>query len=276
MRIIADNLVDIATLTANPAVVATLPVTNLQKLAHSKTMRTTSTADQEIKMTFASDKVFTAFAMLRHNLTSSATWRIQIYSDAAWTTQVFDSADTLALPGKALGDLLWGVEPLGVTLFTGWAFAFSTMWLSSAVNGRSVKITIKDSTNPAGYFDVGRLFAGSHIESNINPKQGMDLKWIDPSKQSRTSGATLYSEQIGEPYRELQIDLDALSPESRSKLNEASRQVGMRKDIFISVFPGYGGAIERDYTLQGKFVKTPNSRFEPGVRFSSGFTIQDA
>lgn len=275
MKLIVDNKVDTATLTASPAVVSTLPVTYLQTHARSKVMRTTSLADQDIKLTWSSSNVFTAFAALRHNLTGAATWRIRIYSDAAWTTQVYDSGAILVSPAKALGELLWGIDPLGASVFTGWSYAFGTMWLPSPVAGQSVKITLSDATNPAGYMELCRLFAGVHIESNVNASVGMSLKWSESTKQTRTDGGTLYSESF-EPYRDLDFSIDALTPDLRAIFVEASRKVGMRKDIFISVFPGSGGALERDYTMNAKFSAVADSVAVSGDRYAHKYSLQEA
>lgn len=252
LRIIADNLSDSATLSVSPAVVATLPVTNLQLSLRAKVMRTTSTADQQIKGTWTAAQVLSGACLWRHNLTSAATWKLELFSDAAWTTKVYDSGDVLANPGKALGDLIWGVDPLGVNVFTGWGKAFSVMWFASIV-AQSWRITIMDSANPAGYLEIGRLFLGLALEPTYNMSYGVALEWVDDSTQSRTDGGSLRSD-AAEVYRRLTIRLDWLTDSDRPKWLDITRTAGKRKDVFLSGYPTSGGQLERDHACAGKLT----------------------
>jgi len=252
LRIIADNYADSATLTAAPAVVATLPVTNLQLVPRAQVMRTTSTADQDIKGTWTAPQMLSGCALWRHNLTSSAKWRLKLYSDAAWTTLAWDSGDVDACPPKALNDLLWGLEPLGANVFTGWGKAFSSMWFAGIVT-RSFKLTLKDATNPAGFFDASRLFLGTALEPIYNMSYGLRLAWQDDSKQGRTDGGSLRTDAV-EPYRSLKMRLEWLTDSDRPKFFDMGRSRGKRKDVFVSCFSGAGGAQERDYAFAAKFT----------------------
>ncbi len=256
MKLIADNQGDAATMTASPAVTASLPVTNLQTQPRASVMRTTSAADQEIKLSWAAARILSAVALVRHNLTSAATWRVQIYSDAAWTTLTYDSGAVAAAPGKALGDLSWGIDPLGASVFTGWSYAFSSLYFAP-VAGQSAIITLSDAGNPDGYMQASRLFVGAHIEPQYNPSYGFKLGWKENTVTTRTDGGSLRSDPTV-PYRTLSASLDWIAEEERASLLDALRQVGKRQDIWISVFPGTGGARERDYSMAAKVVTLPD------------------
>lgn len=256
LKLIAINQSDLATMTATPAVVATLPASNLQVQPRAAVMRTTSTADQQIKLTWPSAKILSGAALVRHNLTSAATWSMQIYSDAAWTTLIYDSGAVLASPAKALGDLTWGVDPLGASAFTGWSYAFSSMYFAP-VAAQSVKITLSDAGNPAGYLEASRLFLGAHIEPRYTNSYGIKLGWKENTVTTRTDGGSLRSDPTL-PYRTLSLNLDWIVPEDRGVVLDALRYVGKRQDIWITIYPGSGGALERDYSMTAKIVNSPD------------------
>lgn len=276
MRIITNNDGDSGTLTVAPAAVASLPVTNLQDATRARIWRSTSAADQVLRLTWPTAKVLSALAILRHNLSASAQWRIQVFSDAAWSTQVLDTGTVPAYAVKTLGELSWGVDPLGASVFTDWAYAFSVAWFAP-VTGQSVQVTLSDPTNPAGYLQASRLFAGNYFEPVLNADYELSIGWREATVQTRTEGGTLRSDPQ-EPYRALDIPLPMLSAAQGEnvKLLEISRRAGLRKDFFISVYPGVGGALERDYTMAAKFVQTPALKAAFFSAYSTALQLEEA
>lgn len=253
VRMIIRNDADAAVLTASPAMEATLPVTHLQDPSRARVAQTTGLATQEIKGAWSAPKGVSGCVLARHNLTSSGTWRLQVYSDAAWTTQVYDSGAVVSWPAKSLGDIEWGIDPLGATVFTGWGQAFSSLWFPP-VTGQSFKITLADPTNPDGYLRAARLFMGSYTQPLFNFSYGVSLGWKEDTQQTRTDGGTLRSD-AREPYRILRFSCKWLSETDRPKFLDIGRTVGMRKDIFVSCFPGAAGMKERDYAMPAKLVR---------------------
>lgn len=274
IRIITPNDAELATITADPAVVATLPVTNLIDVAREAVMRTTGLADQDVKFTWSSSKKASGCALERHNLTSVATWRLRLYSDAAWTTLVYDSGAVLACPPKALGDLEWGIEPLGANLFTGWDHAFSNMWFAVTVY-RSGKITLSDAANPDGFMQASRIALGRYLEPRWNFNWGMRLGWIDDSQQSRTEGGTLHTDGV-DPHRRMAFKLDWLSASDRPKFQELSRRDGKRKFVYVSAYPESGGALERDHAMVAKLVSVPELEQRHVDDFSGEYVVEEA
>lgn len=272
MRMITVNEADAATITAIPAAVATMPATNLQNPSRIK-MRCTQLTNQAIKLVWPSTRILSGLALLRHNLTSQATWQVQIWSDAAATQLVWDSGVVPTNPAKALGDLQWGIEPLGASVFTGWAYAFSTLWFAP-VAGQAATITLTDSGNPDGFLQAARLFVGNYIEPINGASYGLKLKWTESTRQRRTDGGSLRSD-AAEPYRTLAINLEWLSDSERSKLLEVGRLVGLRKDIFMSIYPEKGGALERDNTMQCKLTSDIELTTLVG-RYNAPLTLQEA
>lgn len=255
LRLVAVNQVDSATLGASPSMSSTLPVTNLQDTRRAKVARTTSTADQTITGNFAAAVVCSAAALWRHNLTSAGTWRIELYSDDDQTgTKVYDSGDTLAYTAKCLGDLDWGTDPLGASVFTGWSFLYSILWFSP-VPAKSFRLTLKDASNPAGYMEASRLVIGVHLEPAANMEYGCELGWKDDSRQVRMDGGSLHVESV-EVYRTAAFELGWLADTERAKWLEIARKTGKRGEVLLSLYPTVGGAKERDHTFLGRLSAT--------------------
>lgn len=274
IRIITPNDGDTATLSDSPALAATLPVTNLQDVSRARVARTTSTASQDLKGTWSSSKVISACALMRHNLTSGAGWTLRLYSDAAWTTLVYNSGAISALPPKTLGDLDWGVDPLGATVFTNWDQAYSVMWFD-AVKARSFTLTITDASNPDGYFQASRLFIGRYLEAVANFDYGNDMGWAEDTTQERTDGGTLRSDGI-EPYRRMSFDLSWLDMTDRPKFQEWARRDGKRNDVFISMYPEQGGTTERDACMAAKLVSSPMIAHRYTNAYGGKYVVEEA
>lgn len=119
MRLIWRNIADAATITASPALVDTLPASNLQTDAREEVARTVGLATQTIDVTLPALDVIASCVLYRGNFSSTATWRVRVYDTPAMATLLYDSAAQPLNPPKPLGDLDWGVEPLGTTIYDG-------------------------------------------------------------------------------------------------------------------------------------------------------------
>jgi hypothetical protein len=262
LRLVAVNLVDAATLSASPALVSTLPVTNLQDSRRAKMARTTSTAQQVITGDLAATGVCSAAALWRHNLSPAGTWRIELFTAAAQGgTKIYDSGAVLAYTAKCLGDLFWGSDPLGASVFTGWAFRYSVLWFPP-VSALSFRLTLTDAANPDGYMQAARLVLGYYLMPAVNVEFGPEISWVDNSKQVRMDGGSLHTEAV-EPYRELNVELAWLADVERAQWLEIARVTGKRGDVLVSLYPEAGGLLERDHCFTGRFASAGavNRRF---------------
>lgn len=258
----ARNALDAATLTATPPLVATLPPRHLQIPARALVGRTTSTADQLIPFTWGGQGWYMTFLTLnRHNLEAGATWRVQLFSDAAWTNLIYDTrvsgTDIPAFDYLSLGQLDWGVTPLGSSVFDGFLGQQYSLVYIPRVLALSGIVTISNSGNSAGYMEASRLFGGDAIEFSWNPENA-DFGWDEDTAQSRTDGGSLRSDgKVA--FRTLDLKLTLKDEIQRAQLAEVLRYAGLRKDMFLSLYPGQGGRLERDHTgiykLSGKLPK---------------------
>lgn len=255
MRLLFQNLVDAATLEASPAMHYAAPVTNLQEQAREKVARTYDLSTQTIDVTLEQPDTISACVLYRGNFTSAATWRVKVYDTAAMATLLYDSGDSDLAAPKTLGDLDWGVDPLGASLFDGWGYTFAALWFAPVVGG-FVRITLDDAANPDGYMQASRLFIGPYVEPGGMPLVGgLRLTWRDTSKLSRTDGGTLRTE-AGVQYRALEVAGELMPEVDRNALSAMARDNGLRGDLYVSVFAEEGNARERDYQMQAKLIAT--------------------
>jgi hypothetical protein len=258
IRIITSNLYDIATLSASPAMATSLPVTNTQNALRSYVARTTSLADQAILGDWnGSVQTVTSFAILRHNLTSAATLRLRLYDGANQTGTVVYDSGSASLGDQILGwgAFQWGIDVWGPGLFTEWPVAYYTLWFATC-SALSFRLEMSDPINPDGYMEIGRIFCGLYFEPEFNVSHGASVEWADSSRQARTEGGSLRTENI-ESYRRWKFSLAVLSETERAIITDIFRSTGLKSDFFISAFPGRGGEIERDFSGQAKIVQIP-------------------
>jgi len=249
---------------ATPAMLPSLPPSNLQLSARGRVARSTSAAQQEIAWDWGGQGYYLNFLHLsRYNLENAATIRLQLFSDAARTTQIYDSGTNVAYASATLGALDFGVAPLGSGVFDAFlGQRFSTFYFNRvlALGG---KLTINDTGNSAGYIEAARLFAGDHTELLYNPDTS-GMGWKDNTEQSRGSGGSLRSD-AGISYRQLEISVAWLAASQRAQMSDMLRFAGKRKDIFVSLYPETGGEKERDYSMLAKIVgDVPNLNEQGG------------
>lgn len=274
LRIVAVNAVDTAALSSSDFA-AGLPVSNLQVEGRARVARTVNATGSKVVLgTFAAASAASACILYRNNLTSEGTWRLELWDNVNQTgTKVYDSGNVLALQALGWGEFGWGMEPWGADVFTGWPVAFSVMWFPS-VGARSFRLTLIDPANPEGCIQAKRLVIGQAFEPSQNMSYGLRLQWAENSVQTRTAGNSIRTDPMS-AFRQLSGTLGHLPPGERAQFIEIARKVGMRNEIFISVFPEVGGAKERDYSMLGKFTSMPQSSHLRVDGWDAAFTIQE-
>ncbi len=256
VRIVTSNVSDAAVL-SSADFVGSLPVGNLQLEGRARVARTANaTGTKTINGDFTGVSIIGACVLYNHNLTSQATWRLRLWDGPGQTGNVvFDSGTGSALPALGWGEFAWGAVPWGASVFTGWGAAFSVLWFP-AVGAVSFRLELTDAANPAGFLQAKRLLLGPYFEPATTLSYGLQLHWEDNSEQRRTQGGSLRTDARVR-YRVLRGDLSRLTDAERAVALETLRQIGLRSETFISVFPGAGGAQERDFSMLGKFTSMP-------------------
>tara|TARA_S200002703_G_scaffold144510_1_gene138221 strand:+ start:854 stop:1708 length:855 start_codon:yes stop_codon:yes gene_type:complete len=231
------NYLDSAsTLTADSAV-STLPVTNLQDIQIVKVWRTDGTTSAEINIDLGSEKIMDFFALIAHNLTTSATVRWRLSNDN-FSTTLYDSGTLKAwVPIEQFGGSPWGVFSWGglplpsvISLYNASTFTL----LPSARIARYIRLNISDATNSEGYLQAGRLIVGPAYQPTINYANGVSFEFVDDSRVTKSRGGQVFVDEVRK-YRRVTFDLIHL-PESEifsNVFNNIDRVKGVSKDVLV-------------------------------------------
>lgn len=229
------------------------PVTALRNAQRGAVWRSDSPAEQMLQGDFGASRVTTAITLWRHNLTAGATWRARLWSGENQTGDLlYDSGTVAPIQPKSLGDLEWGVDPLGASLFTGWKSSFSTLWFG-AVSARSWRVDLDDPDNTDGFIQATRLMIGSHISARYNFSYGLTLQWRDRTEQQRTDAGSMRVIER-EPYRQMRLALEFLRSDERPTWLDIGRRIGRRENVFVSAYPERGTALERDHAFLARLT----------------------
>lgn len=176
---------------------AALPLSNVLDRCPSVIARSSDadTASTQFDLTLATERVLRSFALVNHTLSQNATWRIKLGTSLG-ASDVFDSG---ALPVWRLNfnnDLLeWESD--------GWwegsydddfvGHPFAAIYLApQELSARYLRIEINDTANPAGYIQIGRLFAGGGISPEYGMAYGASDQWEDSSVIEASIGGSEY------------------------------------------------------------------------------------
>ena len=258
VRIIFPNIADDATLSCSPAEVAALPVTNLQDQTRGKVWRSNGVISaQHIYGDLAGYQNCSALALVRHNLTATGTYRLRLYDQTGQAGTLLYDSGTVTLGGTILGwgAFDWGTDPWGAGSLQDWPVPYFVVWFDT-VNALSFDLQLDDTANPDGYLEASRLVLGHYFEPEVNAGAGLEMAWMEQSKQSRTEGGTLRTDER-DPYRRFALHLPRLTAAERTTLLDRLRRAGLRNDIFLSCAPQMDSDLERDYTGLVKLTSTP-------------------
>jgi len=270
-RLIIDNVADDATITLTTGTeIATMPVAHLQLNNKSRSFRTND-KDIELIVSLAQSAWISALSLWRVNLTGTAT--VAITALDVHNNVVYDSGFMPAFETKTLNEMLWGIDPLAVSVFTGWRLTFSVFWFALVV-AKTIKIRIKDLDNPEP-LELNRLYIGYALEPEYNFTWGDTLTWQDKSKSHNTAGGSSYSVE-SEVWRESNLQLNNITEADRPHFSEAFRKVGTQKDWFVSLYPEAGGQLERDYTFATKCKKSVTVKRENGRFYQAKLSLREA
>ncbi len=144
-----------------------LPLANVADRQITKPARSTDAtlASTKLQADLGTARALRAFALVNHNLSSAAQWRISLGTTAGGT-QVHAGGwvDVWQLTLEA------GLESLGVqdADYQRWPYAAIHV-LSAPLSARYLTIEIDDTTNADGYVQIGRAIAAGAFEYAVNP-----------------------------------------------------------------------------------------------------------
>lgn len=244
-RWLIRNLVDTAGISASPALLTTLPESNLQKLPRSLSARTTSTASQDIKLSWSADQTFTMVAETCTNFTTAAQRRVIVYPNADWTgTPTYDSGAVNCWAYTGLSSHFSATDPEARIRKNG------AIYFAAAV-GKSMIVRYTDAANPDGYFDISRLFAGVYFEFAYQFPMAPGAMKPGTLSNSIRMGDGSTNTNKGENFFDLPLSHNFLTETDWPHIMAAADYLGIDRDCFFSLYPGDGNYKEMYH--QGRF-----------------------
>lgn len=251
MRIVTSNAVDsAATLSATNAS-ASLPASNLGLEGKTRILRAGANTTQ-IKIDWTANQAVGCIALPWVNLSSSATWRVQLFSDQAGTVSVHDSGtiSTGIFPQPSLAGM-----PANANAFVYGCAGSAAYWLAAQRSDvRCVRIDLTDTSK--SFIDVARVVVGPYWQPQYQVDVGAQIAMVDLSATDRNQSGDARVKR-GARFKTLQCDLSMMQAVDRKALWDLVRSHGATAPLFVSVLPT--GAIDSDEQamlhLYGKFVQ---------------------
>jgi hypothetical protein len=247
-----DIASDLHTLSASPALVATLPVEYMQLPGTANSARSTSTAPQYYygEMDASADYTGQVLALFG-TFTRSATVRVKLYSGAGRVGLVYDTG-------------VENVAPKGKNYFHVFA-GFGEF--------RSYEILLSDASNPDGYHQVSRLQFGPAFRPVISIQPSFSYTANSTTKQTRNAGGGLTATPGGS-FRDFAFEFRHLAEDERAQLDTYLEDVGMHKDWFLALRPI--DSSKYDFARCVMFAEMPPIGFSYQGHYNASFRVTDA
>jgi len=245
------NRIDEATLSGG-SWLASLPITKLQNRALSQVARSTDAAltSTTLTATFTAITVTKLLALVNHNLSVAAKIRLHSY-DASYAE--YDSGWIDVWPSVYLPDELeweddtWWTGQYSAAQRENYTPIFIHI-LPQDVYTTNWIIEINDTTNAAGYVQIGRAFIGAVWQPAKNMIYGVEIGWESRSEVSEAlSGAEFMIER--RPHRSARLHLEWMpEAEAYNQAFELTRQADVHKEVVFVYDPDdTARAIQRQY-----------------------------
>lgn len=262
---------------------ASLPLSNLQDRRISKRARSTNatTASTQFRFTLDKERIINLFAVIGHNLTTSAQFRIRGNTSATFSTPLYDSgwkdvwsdmADGIygGLEWESDSFWSWKMAPEESAYYPGLAFEYA----ENIVTYRYWQIEFNDVSNPDGYIEIGRLFVGNSFEPETNASFGWNLAYEDASIIEEALGGAEYYDYRPK-YRVARFGLNWLSDvEAMTTALGASRILGVTDEVLLIWNRDDSNNLMRQSFLGRLRTLSPIENPDP-IRFTTSFEIKE-
>lgn len=239
-----NNRIDVATVSGGSWLSA-LPLTNVQSRAIKQVARSTNLllGSTQFTIDLGPDKVIRMLALVGHNLSLVARYRIRGGADNTFLTWSYDSGWLDVWPP------VYSSYNLDWQSLNWWSGRYldeerqGYTWnlphiLPAAVNYRYWLVELDDQTKTdTAYVDVGRVFVAGAWQPVINMAPGASIGWeTNTQVQEALSGAEFF--QRRNPYRVAQFTTDfMLDNEAMANAFDIQRRVGVDAEVFYIFDP---------------------------------------
>jgi len=272
LRVIYGNVADYATVSST-ATAGSLTAANLLKEQKGLVWRSTTTSGT-ITATWTASQEVAAVILPFCNLTSTATIRVKLYTNAADTVAVLDTGVKSAGASDPQGLWDWGVQQLGANSYSYGGGSIARTWFAKT-SCKKLEVIISDVDNTAGYIELSRLVVGDYWSPAYNTNYGITTGYTDTSQQQRTEAGNLMTSN-GTVHKSLTFDLSWLTTTERTEMLGILRANGLRKPIFISLFPDDEDIQkEQDYQIYGKLTTMSNINHPMYTIYATSVQIEE-
>ncbi len=219
---------------------AGLPLTNLQNRFLGVVARSSDDALTSTKFTGvlnAASRPVKLLALVNHNLSVSALYRLRVYSDPAMTALLYDTTWLPAWDATMTtnqleweDDNFWSGVPEGEDI-SGYTWTLPII-LPTQHQVAGFLLEIDDTGNPDGYVEIGRLFLGAGWQPVKNMSYGHSLGYeTSTAVQEAWSGAEHFDEKPSYRVQRLAIE-HMTTEEGLGNAFELIRRVGISREVF--------------------------------------------
>lgn len=221
---------------------ATLPLSNLKDrvIAHAARSSDAALASSKFDLDLGQARFIGALALIGHNFTVTAKVRLRGADTQANLTSapLYDSGWVNVWPAGVISPELLEWEDdnfwLG-TLNAEQRAAYNTPFVQTftRANFRWWRVEIDDTTNSAGYVQVGRLFLSDVWTVTTNMSYGLEMTVDDLTNTDQALGGTEYFDAKAR-YRTTKLSLDWLTAdEAYVRMMEIQRMLGVRGELLV-------------------------------------------
>lgn len=244
-RITVANAIDLTwcTITSTIAPTATFPLSFLQNMDRDKFCRIPAGASIDIKLTWGGESVLANMVSLnRINAEPADTVKILGYTATDWTgTDLIAMSPEVMVDSLTLGDLAFGVDPLGSNLFDSFmGQKMYTKYFTEQLFG-SMIIRIDATSNAQAVFDMARLWIGKSYELETNPVYGQGLIWNHNGIRNKRSKGGGPMNMRGSAWREMSFDMKSIIDADADMWFAAARLLQESQDFHFSLYPDVAG-----------------------------------
>lgn len=239
IHILTDPPSDYATLSGG-AWTSGLPLKNMLTQPPKQVARSTSLAAASTRFVadMGAPRLIQSLAMIGSNLTATSTVRFRVSNNADGSSPLLDVTVPGYPPNVAFGSLPWGQFPWSGyrddTLPAGQVTFYQS---PSIMTARYVIVDILDSSNPAGYVQIGRFMAGVAFVPKYNFIYGAAFRWNDPTRVSTSVGGQKWFDKRPN-FRSFSCGFDAASEgEAYGAVYDMQRRVGISGNLLMIYDP---------------------------------------
>ncbi|MBS7792163.1 hypothetical protein KTR66_19345 [Roseococcus sp. SDR] len=182
------------------------PASNAGVLPLARVARSASLglAATQIVGTFPRDRIVQLFALVRHNLSVTARYRLRLYADAARSVTLadtgWDDVWPVLFPWPSLEweDDRWWTGAYAAEDLEGYTWT-RPIWLAAPILCRAFLLELADASNPSGYVELGLLEAARGWQPSRNPRYGYKSGIRSRSEMIEAIGGGQYFDRRAAP-----------------------------------------------------------------------------